>query len=470
MNKNKQLLKNTIILAIGMVLPKVFTVLTIPIYSSYLNVEEFGGVDFVTTIILGLVVPILTLQLENGVFRFLIDAKSSEDKKKYISSSFFIVFALSLIAMIVMYFIPVSGLNTPELKIILSLYVATETLILFFRNVIRGLGNNIQYALNSIISVVVNFVMLVITMMVFKMGVFGYMLSLLVPDIVAVVFLVLKEKLYRYIRIRYISMEYLGNLLHYSLPLIPNAVSWFVINFSDKVIIITFLGQAAQGIFATAHKIPNMFNMFYQAFSLAWTESAARNADQKGIEKYYSRMFNELLKLLSAGVLLLVAFSELIFNILVRSPEYYDAVNYMPLLIVATYLSCLAAFYGSIYVACRASKKAGTTSFLAAVVNLAVHFALIKFVGLYAAAISTLVSFLVLTIYRAVDINKHYYHIRYNFRLIGLLVILFTMSIAFYYLDNIYLTVINMVLSIVMAWFLNERLIKKVLRKVIARR
>ena len=83
--------------------------------------------------------------------------------------------------------------------------------------------------------------------------------------------------------------------------------------------------------------------------------------------------------------------------------------NYMPLLIVSTYLSCIAAFYGSVYVVCKESKKAGVTSFIAAVVNLVVHFALITWLGLHAAVISTFVSFLVLTLYRAYDINKHYY-------------------------------------------------------------
>lgn len=469
MGKNKQLLKNTLILTIGTVLPKIFTVLTIPIYSSYLNVEEFGGVDFVTTIILGLVVPVLTLQLENGVFRYLIDAKSVEKKKNYISTAFYLVFTLSVIAMIVMYFIPVEGLNTPTLRIILSIYVAVETLILFFRNVIRGLGNNAQYAFNSIISVVVNFIMLVITMMVLKAGVLGYMLSLLVPDVVALLYLVIKEKLYRYISIRYFDIDDLGKLLRYSLPLIPNAVSWFVINFSDKVIIISILGATAQGIYATAYKIPNMFNIFYQAFSLAWTESAVRNVDKKGIEKYYSRMFNQLFKLLSSGVGLLVAFSPIVFKILVRSEAYYEAMEYMPLLIISTYLSCLAAFYGSIYVACKASKKAGTTSFVAAIVNLVVHFALIYQIGLHAAVISTFVSFLILTIYRAYDINKNYYKIHYNFRLIGLIVVVFSLFVLFYYIDNLYLSIFSMLLSIMMAWFLNDTLIKQILKKIIHR-
>ena len=469
MKKNRELLKNTLILSIGMVLPKIFTVLTIPIYSSYLDVAQFGVVDYVTTIILGLAVPVLTLQLENGVFRYLIDSKSEEEKQKNISTSFFIVFLLSLLSMIVMYFIPVDGLNTSLSRAILAIYVAVETLILYVRNVVRGLGNNGRYAFSSIISVVVNFVMLVIMMMVLKAGMIGYLLALLVPDIVSLVYLLFSEKIYHYIRFRYFDYDYLKRLLHYSLPLIPNAVSWFIINFSDKIIILSLLGAAAQGIYATANKIPNMFNMFYQAFSLAWTESAARNADKKGIEKYYSRMFNALFKVLSGGVGLLIAFAKLAFYILVHNPDYYDAINYMPLLIVSTYLSCIAAFYGSIYVACKASKKAGLTSFFAAVINLAVHFALIKSVGLHAAAISTFVSFLVLTLYRAIDINLNYYHLHYNFRMICLVSVMIILFVAAYYINLLPVMIISMVISIWLAWFLNEKMIMQILHRFIKR-
>ena len=132
MKKNGQLLKNTVILTIGMVLPKVFTVLTIPIYSAYLKSSEFGNVDYITTLILSLVVPIITLQLENGVFRYLIEAKTKEDQTRYISSAFFVITFFSLITMAIMYFIPISGINTPLNHLIISIYIGIETYILFF--------------------------------------------------------------------------------------------------------------------------------------------------------------------------------------------------------------------------------------------------------------------------------------------------------------------------------------------------
>lgn len=467
MKKNGQLLKNTLILTVGMVLPKIFTVLTIPIYSAYLATEEFGSVDYITTLILSLVVPIITLQLENGVFRYLIDAKTKEDKTRYISMAFFVIVFFTFITMGIMYFIPIEGINTPLLHLIISAYIGIETFILFFRNVIRGLGNNTVYAMSSIVSVVVNFIMMVITMMVFKMGVLGMLLSLLFADVFSLLFILISAHVLQYIKIRGFNQDYLGKLLRYSLPLIPNTISWFIINISDKTIIMWFLDAAASGIYATAYKIPNMFNMFYSAFNLAWTETASRNANQDGMSHYYSRMFGQLFKILSAGALGLLAFSKIAFYILVRGEQYYDAINYMPLLIVSTYLSCIASFYGSIYIACKESKKTGISSMLAAVINLTVHFALIKYIQINAAVISTFVSFLVITLYRAYDINKHHYKLHYNKRIIMLVIILMIIEIILYYQSSYIALIINMLISVYMAYFLNEKMIKKILRRII---
>ena len=466
MKKNGLLLKNTVILTIGMVLPKIFTVLTIPIYSAYLKSSEFGNVDYITTLILSLVVPIITLQLENGVFRYLIEAKTKEDQTRYISSAFFVITFFSLITMVIMYFIPISGINTPLNHLIISIYIGIETYILFFRNVIRGLGKNTIYALSSIVSVVANFILMVITMMVFELGILGMLLSLLFADVFSLLFILMSANVFQYIKISGFNRDYLGKLLRYSLPLIPNTISWFIINISDRTIIMWILGSAASGIYATAYKIPNIFNMFYSAFNLAWTETASRNANEAGMSHYYSRMFGQLFKILSAGALGLLAFSKIAFDILVRGAEYADAINYMPLLIVSTYLSCIASFYGSIYIACKESKKAGISSMLAAVVNLVVHFALINFIGLNAAVVSTFVSFLVITLYRAYDINKYHYKLRYNKRVIGLVCVLMFIEIVLYYQTSYIAMIVNMLIAVYMSYFLNEKMIKQILIKI----
>ncbi len=469
--ENKRLFKNTLILGVGMVLPKLINLLTIPLYSYYVDVSEFGTLSYLTTLILSLIVPIITLQLENATFRYLIDTTEIKTQKEYISTAFFMITLMAIPTMIIMYFVPLGSFTEWYYHLIVSIYVGVQTYVLFFRQTTRGFGRNAVYATSSVVSVVCNFLLMVLFMAVMNLGALGYFLSLMLADVFSIIYLLFKNNFLKYISIKSVKQDVLGKMLRYSLPLIPNTVSWFCINFFDQTIVTFMLGSAANGILSTAHKIPNMFNTIYSAFNLAWTEDASRNSTKQGLSQYYTRMFNAMFKMLSGGAMLLIAVSPIVFTVLVRSQSYYDALNYMPLLIVATYLSCFASFLGSIYVACKASRSVGISSIGSAIINIIIHLVLIDKIGIQAAGVSSVCAFLSLTIYRAIDINKHFYHIHYNKRLIFFVVICFVITIGLYYTSNIALQVVGIVFAAFITYFLNEDLLKSLWNRfVVARR
>ena len=73
MTKGKELAKNTMIIVVGKVCTQFISFFLLPLYTSYLNTADYGNVDLINTYI-NLLIPIVTLQLENAVFRFLIDS------------------------------------------------------------------------------------------------------------------------------------------------------------------------------------------------------------------------------------------------------------------------------------------------------------------------------------------------------------------------------------------------------------
>ena len=90
MNKKKQLAKNTIIIFFGRVCTQLISFFLLPLYTSYLATKEYGTVDLIQTYVT-LLVPIITLELEMSIFRFLIDSrKSVKETNKLISNNFFI--------------------------------------------------------------------------------------------------------------------------------------------------------------------------------------------------------------------------------------------------------------------------------------------------------------------------------------------------------------------------------------------
>ena len=72
MNKGKNLIKNTLVLLIGKISVQFISFLMLPLYTGVLSTNDYGIIDIVLTYV-ALFSPVVTLQLEMAVFRFLVD-------------------------------------------------------------------------------------------------------------------------------------------------------------------------------------------------------------------------------------------------------------------------------------------------------------------------------------------------------------------------------------------------------------
>ena len=83
MGRQKELIFNTLIIGIGKFSTQVVSVFLLPMYTSILSTSEYGTYDLLYTIAMFLI-PIITLLMEESMFRFLIDSKDSEESSKII--------------------------------------------------------------------------------------------------------------------------------------------------------------------------------------------------------------------------------------------------------------------------------------------------------------------------------------------------------------------------------------------------
>ena len=74
MDREKKLAKNTVILTIGKLCTQLITFFLLPLYTAVLSTEEYGTVDLLNTLV-SLLLPIVTFQIEQAVFRFLIEIR-----------------------------------------------------------------------------------------------------------------------------------------------------------------------------------------------------------------------------------------------------------------------------------------------------------------------------------------------------------------------------------------------------------
>lgn len=465
MKREEKLIKNTAILSLGILLPKLAVFVTLPIYTKYLTQSEYGMYDLIINMV-SLAIPLITLQIQEGAFRYLIDEKNETKISQIVSTSiFFNLVTIVLISIIVW---GVYGAIDVTLKTMILIYFILDAILQVMLQIIRGLGNTKQYSIGSIINASMGVIFVVPILVNLKMGLNGLILALSIAMLISIIYFVKTTDISKYLKIKRFNKKYLKILLKYSVPIIPNSIAWWFLNVSDRMIITGILGLEANAIYAAANKIPTIYNLAYTTFNMAWQESATIEKKSEDVEIYYSKMFNYLFKFLLGMMLLLVAVSPFLFKILLDT-SYNDAFYQMPILFLGLFFYSFSNFYGGIFVALKETKKIASSSVIAAVVNIIINLMLIQNIGIYAGSISTLVAYIVVAILRARGVQKHY-KIDYKYLSIILGIVLLSIECFLIYIQNWVWYCINFIIVLIIAIILNKQFIKQglnLLRKTV---
>jgi O-antigen/teichoic acid export membrane protein len=309
MNREKSLIKNTVVLAIGRFLPTLFSLVTIPIVTACLTKAEYGTYDLVATLIV-LLLPIATLQIQSAAFRFLIKSRDDEDRSKaIISNIFFITIIVSVIVLFIFMLVFPDKISTHD-KIIIACYFMANIIQATLGQVARGLGRNRDFSAAAILLAGINALLVYILVKVLSMGFSGVFIALAVADTSAAVFLAIRIKLPLYLSKNALSKSVVKEMIGYSWPMVPNNLSNWVLKLSDRLVITSFLGVEANAVYAVANKIPNMLSMAQSVFVMAWHENASISIDDADVGEYYRKMltghspcFSALLRCSSVALL-----------------------------------------------------------------------------------------------------------------------------------------------------------------------
>ena len=458
MNQKKQLLKNTAIIAIGKLSTQIVSFLLLPLYTAKLSTEEFGTYDFFVTLSVFLL-PIITLLMEESMFRFLIDADDLKSKKRTITAT--IVYTavgtviFTILAAIIM------GIIHYEYAVIFIIFIISNILLGLSNALSRGMGKVNLYSLSNFILGVITIILNILFIVTFKLGVNGLLWSNIIANTATAVIMFYKLHLPQFVSKKDFSRETLGKMIRYSAPLVPNNLSWVIISLSDRLMLTQMTGADANGIYAVANKFPNIVYTCYGFFSTAWKESAARILKEENKSQYYNSIYKDVKFFLKAIVLGLIAIMPLAFPLLVNK-SYNDAYKYIPILIISIYYTNMSNFYGGIFTAYKNTKIMGSTTAVAAVINII----FIPKFGIYAATFSTLISNIVVYFYRRYKIMD-YIKLKEKFNYVFW--ILLVITLITYYKNNMILNIIVFLLVVAYCIFTNKNFIMRVSKPVISK-
>lgn len=465
MSKESKLMKNTAIIAIGNICTKCISFFMLPLYTSILSTEEYGTVDLISTYV-SLIAAVLTLQFEQGVFRYLIESRQDAEKQKeYITITIFTVIISSVAFGVIL--TPILLALHYQYTYYLVIWVIAASINAIVLQLPRGLGNNTIYAFGSFLNGALHVLLNVLFIAVLRRGVNGMLFASIISLVVSITYVFLRLKLWNYIKIKKISKSSFKQLASYSLPLVPSNLCWWVVNASDRIIINKLLNTGYNGIYAAACKFPTVFNMVTNIFQLAWTESAAENINDTDRTHYYQSTLDKAIRFYSSSNLIIIAFISLAFPFLIKND--FDAAYFqIPILMTGALFHAVASLYGSIYFAFKETKKVSVTTFWAAVINIVINLVFVKVIGLYAASISTLLAYLTITVIRQFDIQK-ITKITISKKYLLQECLAYIIVFGCYYTRNIFFQVIAVVLLIPYSIYQNKSTLSKLSGKLLSK-
>ncbi len=465
MGKGKALLKNTAIVSIGKISTQLITFFLLPIYTAVLTNEEYGVVDLLNTLV-NLFLPIVTLQIEQGVFRYLIDCRKDQNRQTVVITTVMRFIVIQSLAYIVIILIASSFINN-QYKYFLAGNLIVSIFSTILLQISRGLGDNKKYAIGSFISGFVVVILNVILIVAFHLGAYGMLLATLIGNLACAIYIFISKKIYKYIKIKQNDKQLLKEIIKYSIPLVPNMISWWIVNASDRTIVTAVLGIAQNGIYSAANKFTNVFSSLYSVFNLTWTESAAINIDSEDKDEFFSKILDVTIRFFGALALGIIAYLPFVFPILINE-SFSESYNQVPILMIGSMFNILVSFIGSIYVAKKMTKEMAKVSIFAAIINIVTNLIMIKFIGLYAASISTLLAYSIMFILRYIDVKK-YVKLKMKKSLIISITFFTIISVITYYIQNDILNICNALIITIYAIIINKSSAKFVLESFISK-
>lgn len=398
--REDNLAKNTLQFALGNFGSKLLQIILVPFYTRFMTDAQYGTVDLLQAVV-SLLLPVASLTIYESVFRY---AMEKEYDKTAVLSVGVVITAVSAVVLClggsVLSFVGpatyiwlvVANTITNSLRTLLSQYT-------------RAVGRMGLFSLDNVLMTGMVLVLNIGFIALLGMGITGYMLGYTLANLFSAVFLVVCLGKQCHVRLRSIRKGLVKEMLLFSMPLIPNSICWWVSSFLDRVMIVSMVSTAANGLYAAAHKIPSLLSVVMTIFFQAWQVSANEEFKKKDIAQFYSKIFDQMSACIFVLASVLIMLSRPINSVFLGA-DYYDAWQYMPPLVLSTSFFSFAQFLGSVYTANKKTKMAFVTNAIAVVVSVTLNAVLIPLMGVLGACMANATSYLVLWLVRVFDTHK----------------------------------------------------------------
>ena len=399
-NRIAFLLGNTLVFALGGLAIKAVSLVLMPLYTTALTAGEYGTAELLNSAI-EIVLPLLSAGVVEALYRFSIDDDVPKDE----------LFADSLV--VLGGGVVCAGVACALGRVLWNMEHAAAFFVLFcsvcvFKattQLARGLGHVrrfVAYGLINALAMVVSTYLLLVRA---HTGIEGYLWSYTIGYLVGGLVAFLGSAEYRLLAPFRVDRVLLRRMLVYSLPLVPNLLSWWLVSVSGRYVVLWGSGLAAAGLFTAASKMPSLINIVASVFQQAWQYSTAREIDSPDRGAFFGSVLRgySLATLSTAG--LVIALNRPISRVMLQA-EFAEGWRYVPLLMLVASFGVISIFFESFYQALKNSGVLMASTALGAGVNVVLGVALVPFMGPWGAGLAGAVAYMLVLVVRARDLRR----------------------------------------------------------------
>ncbi|HFU4116544.1 TPA: oligosaccharide flippase family protein [Streptococcus suis] len=438
MEKIKKLAINSLLFALGNVGTTIVSVLLLPILTTYLTPSEFGIVDLILALT-NILLPFVSLGLGFSIVRFSIEHR--KEQNDILLTSLLLFHIVTVVIAVFSPFLNIfPSISEYYFHFLILLYCRSINTILM--QYIRGIEKIKIYTVNGILQTILTAILSVLFIVYFRLGIFGYLLSNILITFFSSIYLLIycNINLSTIKQFKGMDIRVVKSMLSYGLPLIPNDVMWWVVNYSSRFFLISSAGSISNGLYAVAVKIPTLLNLASNVFMQAWQLIAFEDVHSKKDENEINTLiFNFFSLFVFFLAFVLISLSKWLFATLFSS-DYYLGNIAIPFLILGTIFSIFSSFFATSSMAIKNTKPIFLSTFLGAVLCLVLNYFLIPNFTIVGASLSSALSYFFVMIYRFWVTKKIVNYSIDCLRFILNIVILtmfaiFKLLIASYYID-----------------------------------
>jgi len=391
----KRLARHSAIYGLGGLVSRILATVLLPLYTHYLPTNAYGRVEIVTatTAVLSIV---LQMGISTAFFRFYFDMRSTAEKLTVVRTSFWFTMSTSTLGLLLgLAFAGAIGHwiglgHDPNLVRAGAVGLWAQTNYNQLTALFRVEQRSVEYAIASVVNVLVTVSAMVVFVAVFHWGAIG----LVVGNFTGTLTVYLALLGYRR---EQLGLEFDRGLFRqmqsFGMPLVPAALALWAISWIDREFVAWYKGAGQVGIYSVAVKIASIITFVMVAFRTAWPAFAYSIEDDGDARRTYSFVLTYLLAAVSWVALALGGLAPWWVRLLTSRHAYLGAERGVALLAFSF------ALYAGYTVLAIGSGRARRTQLnwvvtgTGAAVNIGLNFWLVPAYGFVGAAVATLAAY-----------------------------------------------------------------------------